>query len=216
MLELFILGVFAYLIGSIPTAVWVGKGFYEIDIRDYGSGNAGATNTFRVLGTGPGIAVLLMDMVKGCAAAGLVYLQHEITWVDQFHWVNLKLIYGGLAVLGHLYPIFADFRGGKGIATLFGVIVAIHYLPALACAAVFLTILLATRYVSLSSITAAIAFPILTVVVFQKDNPYFIAFGVCAAVLVLFTHQKNIKRLLLGSEGKANIYRKRKNRNAIR
>ncbi|MDZ4758020.1 MAG: glycerol-3-phosphate 1-O-acyltransferase PlsY [Bacteroidota bacterium] len=216
MLELILFGVFAYLIGSIPTAVWVAKGFYEIDIREYGSGNAGATNTFRVLGTGPGIVVLLIDMLKGCAAAGLVYLQHEITWVDSFHWVNLKLIYGGLAVLGHLYPIFANFRGGKGIATLFGVIVAIHYLPALACAAVFLTILLSTRYVSLSSITAAISFPILTIVVFQKDNPYFIAFGICAAVLVLFTHQKNIKRLLLGNESKANIYRKRRNRNAIR
>lgn len=201
-----VLAIAAYLLGSIPTAVWVGKVFFGIDIREYGSGNAGATNTFRVLGIKPGIAVLLVDMLKGMAAAGLVFLQQEynpITTHDQ--WVNLKLVYGGLAVVGHLYPVFAQFRGGKGIATLFGMIIAIHWLSATAIALIFLLILFSTRFVSLSSITAAISFPVFLLVVFQYDNIYFIAFGICTAILVLLTHQKNIKRLLAGVESKANL-----------
>lgn len=203
---LILLAVIAYLLGSIPTAVWVGKAFYHIDIREYGSGNAGASNTFRILGIKSGIFVMLIDVLKGLAAGGLVYLQHQYNPITtHYQWVNLKLIYGGLAVLGHLYPIFADFRGGKGIATLFGMILAIHWLSAVGIAGVFLIILFSTRFVSLSSITAAISFPILLLVVFQYDNPYFIAFGICSAILVLLTHQKNIKRLLTGIESKANI-----------
>ncbi|MBI3233100.1 MAG: glycerol-3-phosphate 1-O-acyltransferase PlsY [Bacteroidetes bacterium] len=200
------LAIIAYLLGSIPSAVWVGKAFYGIDVRDYGSGNAGATNVFRVLGVKPGILVMAMDMLKGLAAGGLVYLQHEYNPImNHYQWVNMKLIFGGLAVLGHLYPIFAGFRGGKGIATLFGMILAIHWYSAVGCAAIFLVILFSTRFVSLSSITAAISLPIFLLVVFQYDNPYFIAFGICAAILVLLTHQKNIKRLLKGAENKANI-----------
>ncbi len=204
-MNLILLGIFAYLLGSIPSAVIVGKVFYNIDVRDYGSGNAGATNTFRVLGVWPGIVVLILDMAKGCFAAGLVFLQIRYLPGYGYQWVNLKLIFGGLAVVGHLYPIFAGFRGGKGIATLLGMVIAIHYLSALACAGIFIAILMGTRYVSLSSILAAIAFPILLALVFQKDNPYFIAFAIATAFLVVATHQKNIKRLLTRTESKANI-----------
>jgi glycerol-3-phosphate acyltransferase PlsY len=204
-MELVLLGILAYLLGSIPNAVWVGKSFYNIDIREHGSGNAGATNVFRVLGKGPGVAVLLADMMKGVLAASLVYVQHRYNSDSGYVWVNLKLIYGGLAVLGHLYPVFANFRGGKGIATLFGMIIVIHYFSALACAGIFLIILFSTRYVSLSSILAAISFPVLVTVVFHKDNPYFIAFGICAAVTVILTHRKNITRLIARTESKANI-----------
>lgn len=209
MITILFLAVLAYLLGSIPSSVWIGKAFYDIDVRDYGSGNAGASNTFRILGVKPGIVVLLMDVLKGLLAGGLVYLQHEYNpYTTHFQWVNLKLVYGGLAVLGHLYPIFAEFKGGKGIATLFGMILAIHWLSAVGIAAIFLIILFSTRFVSLSSITAAISFPVSLLVVFQYDNPYYIAFGIGAAILVLLTHKKNIKRLLTGAESKANILKK--------
>lgn len=198
----------AYIIGSVPSSVWLGRRFYGVDVRDHGSGNAGATNTFRVLGKGPGVAVLALDVLKGMAASGLVFLQHRYGSTDQ-QWVNLKLLFGMAAVVGHLYPIFAGFRGGKGIATLFGMLLAIHWMSAVACLLVFLVILFATRYVSLSSMAAALAFPILTVGVFQKDNPYYIAFAVGAAVLVFLTHQKNIKRLVTGMENKARIFKHR-------
>lgn len=207
--ELIFLGVMAYLLGSIPSAVWIGKFGYGKDVRNFGSGNAGATNTFRILGTGPGILVLIFDVLKGLAAASLVYFQHRFSPDSGYQWVNLKLIYGFLAVLGHLYPVFAGFRGGKGIATLFGMVIGIHYFSALACAGIFLLILFSTRYVSLSSIIAAITFPLLVIVVFQKDNPYFIAFGFCAAALVVATHQKNIRRLLAGEENKAKLFKRK-------
>lgn len=207
-MNLILLGLLAYLIGSVPSSVWLGRRLYGIDVRDHGSGNAGATNTFRVLGKGPGTLVLLLDICKGMAASGLVFLQLRFGPQDQ-QWVNLKLIFGMIAVLGHLYPLFAGFRGGKGIATLFGMLIAIHWMSALACLLIFLVILFATRYVSLSSIAAALAFPILTVGVFQKDNPYYIAFAIAAAMLVLLTHQKNIKRLVTGVESKAPIFKNR-------
>lgn len=209
-MELFFILLFvicSYLLGSVPTAVWVGKAFYGVDIREYGSGNAGATNTFRVLGTKAGLIVFLIDFLKGFTAASLVHFFGTIEY-SSIRWVNIQLLFGISAVLGHIFPIFANFRGGKGIATLFGMVVAIHYLPALMCAALFALILLFTRYVSLSSITAVVFFPFLLVYVFREDAKLFIAFGITAAIMVILTHQKNIKRLLEGEESKANILRK--------
>ncbi|MDL5045146.1 glycerol-3-phosphate 1-O-acyltransferase PlsY [Oscillatoria amoena NRMC-F 0135] len=180
----------AYLLGSIPSAVWIGRAMYGIDVRDYGSGNAGATNTFRVLGKKAGSIVLLMDMLKGFFAAYLVNLTGVVPKDNPFKYVNLQLLYGLLAVVGHLFPIFAQFKGGKGIATLFGMIVCIDYQPALLCLAIFLFILFTTRYVSLGSILAAVSFPFLIVYVFHEKVPLFIAFGITAAFLVILTHQK--------------------------
>jgi len=204
--------ILSYLLGSVPTAVWVGKAFFGIDVRDYGSGNAGATNTFRVLGKKAGILVLLIDLMKGFTAASLVYFFGTID-PEGVRWVNIQLLFGISAVLGHIFPLFANFKGGKGIATLFGMVVAIHYAPALACCGIFILFLLATRYVSLSSIVAVVVFPLLLIYVFREDAKLLIAFGITAAIMVILTHQKNIKRLVNGEESKANILPKhRRNR----
>ena len=200
-----ILSIVAYLLGSIPRSVWVGKAYFGVDVRDYGSGNAGATNTFRVLGTQIGILVLFLDILKGVTAASLIhYLEFVPHGTDQF--INLQLLFGLLAVVGHIFPVFENFKGGKGIATLFGMLIGIHYVLALACVGLFIVVLLLTKYVSLSSILAAISFPIFTIFVFKRDEPLLIAFGIAAAVLVVLTHKKNITRLLNGEESKAKLF----------
>jgi glycerol-3-phosphate acyltransferase PlsY len=208
-LSVLCLAMLSYLLGSIPSAVWVGQAFYGIDVRDYGSGNAGATNTFRVLGKKAGVGVLLMDVIKGFTAACLVnYLPEVSPLIHKTQYINLQLLFGLSAVLGHLFPIFAGFKGGKGIATLFGMLIAIHFISAIACLAIFVFILFATRFVSLSSISAAIVFPIQLIWIFKRHEPLFIAFGVCAALLVILTHRKNINRLLTGNENKARLLRR--------
>lgn len=199
-------GIIAYVIGSIPSSVWIGKSYFGKDVRDYGSGNAGATNTFRVLGTQAGIVVLLLDILKGVTAASLIlYIPSVSHGTDQY--VNLQLLFGILAVVGHIFPVFENFNGGKGIATLFGMLIGIHYLLAVACVALFVVVLLLTRYVSLSSILATISFPIFTIYIFHRDEPLLIAFGVAAALMVVITHKKNIVRLLNGEESKAKLFR---------
>ncbi|AXY74249.1 glycerol-3-phosphate 1-O-acyltransferase [Paraflavitalea soli] len=205
--------VIAYLIGSIPTAVWVSKGFFGVDIREYGSGNAGATNTFRVLGSRWGTFVMIMDVLKGVAATSLyLLLPFYANSVNEWDRTNLMVGLGLAAVLGHIFPIWADFRGGKGVATLFGMILAIQPLVAVCCVGVFLLVLYLTRFVSLSSILASIAFAVLILFIFNEKEPLYRAFAIAVALLVVLTHQKNITRLLRGSESKVPIlkYRDRK------
>jgi acyl phosphate:glycerol-3-phosphate acyltransferase len=197
----------SYLIGSMASAVWIGKGFYGIDVRDYGSGNAGATNTFRVLGKKAGFTVLALDVLKGMTAASLVKLLGNID-PESHRYVNLQLLFGMSAVLGHVFPVFENFKGGKGIATLLGMVVAIHYQLALASLGIFIVILSTTSYVSLSSILAAVAFPIFSIFVFHQTERLFIAFGIITAFLVVLTHQKNIRKLVNGTENKARIFRR--------
>src|SRR6202000_2445592 len=146
--------ILAYLCGSIPTAVWIGLAFFGVDVREYGSGNAGATNTFRVLGKKAGIPVMLIDILKGFTATKLVVFIGIFTTggPHAVSYINIELALGIAAVMGHLFPIFAGFRGGKGIATLFGMILAVNLPAALLCVSVFIVVLLITRYVSLSSI----------------------------------------------------------------
>ena len=200
------LGIIAYVIGSIPSSIWIGKSYFGKDVRDFGSGNAGATNTFRVLGKRAGIIVLLLDILKGVTAASLIlYMPSVSHGTDQY--VNLQLLFGILSVVGHIFPVFENFNGGKGIATLFGMLIGIHYILAVACVALFIIVLLLTRYVSLSSILATISFPILTIYIFNRDEPLFIAFGIAAALMVVITHKKNIVRLLNGEETKANLFK---------
>jgi acyl phosphate:glycerol-3-phosphate acyltransferase len=186
------------------SSVWIGKLLYGIDVRDYGSGNAGATNTFRVLGKKAGFSVLFLDVFKGFAAASLVVFLPFLE-PDSVRYVNIQLLFGLLSVFGHIFPIFGNFKGGKGIATLLGMVIGIHYLSALVCIALFAVILLLTKYVSLSSIIAALSFPLFLIFLFKSDEPLFVAFGISAAILVILTHQKNIKRLVSGNENKANI-----------
>lgn len=203
--------ILAYLIGSIPTSVWVSRSFFGIDIRDYGSGNAGATNTFRVLGKQWGTFVMVMDMLKGLASVKLAYLLPFYLDHDMAR-TNLQIGLGMAAVLGHIFPIWADFRGGKGVATLFGLVLGISPWTALSCVGVFLLVLYLTRFVSLSSILASVAFPIFILVIFNVDNDAYRVFAVAVALMVILTHQKNISRLLKGSESKVPILRHRDKR----
>lgn len=201
----------AYLIGSVPTSVWVSKSFFNIDIRDYGSGNAGATNTYRVLGPRWGTFVMVIDMLKGIVAVKLALLLPEYA-DSEINLQNLQTGLGLAAVVGHIFPIWADFRGGKGVATLFGLVLGISPWTALSCVGIFSLVLYLTRFVSLSSILASIAFPIFILVIFNVDNPAYRVFAIAVALMVLLTHQKNIGRLLRGDESKVPILKHRDRR----
>ena len=203
--------VVAYMIGSIPTSVWVSRFFYGIDIREYGSGNAGATNSFRVMGPRLGTLVMIVDMLKGFAAVKLAYfLPFYVD--DEFARTGFQIGLGLAAVLGHIFPLWADFRGGKGVATLFGLVLGISPWSAIGCVGIFLFVLYLTRFVSLSSILASIAFPVFILVIFNVDNPAYRVFAIAVALLVVLTHQKNISRLLRGSESKVPILKYRDRR----
>jgi acyl phosphate:glycerol-3-phosphate acyltransferase len=199
----------AYLIGSIPSAVWIGKWFYRVDVREHGSGNSGATNTFRVLGKKAGIPVLLMDVCKGWASVMMAFWATEAPPHSQ-DFVNIQIVLGVAAVVGHIFPVFAAFRGGKGIATLFGVILAVHPYACLIAAGVFLIVFIATNYVSLGSISAGISFPFIIIFFFGHDIvPSMVVFSCLVAILILITHQKNIERLLRREESKIFLVKKK-------
>ena len=193
--------VLAYLAGSIPSAVWAGKLFHGIDVREHGSGNAGATNTVRVLGWKTGIPVLIFDLFKGWLAVMLPEFLDAAPEGSEPMMV-LQIVCGMAAILGHVFPFFAGFRGGKGVATTFGVLLALHPLLTLTCAGIFLLVLFISGYVSLSSMTAVAMFPILLVTVFRTPSTLLIMFSIVVAVAVIITHAKNIRRLLRGEEKK--------------
>jgi glycerol-3-phosphate acyltransferase PlsY len=205
--------ILAYLLGSIPTAVWIGQYFYKIDVREYGSGNAGATNTFRVLGKKAGIPVMCIDILKGFSATNLAYLSilgmpsavnnHSVVFT------NYELALGVTAVMGHLFPIFAGFRGGKGVATLCGMVLAVNLQAALLCVIVFIIVLLITKYVSLSSIVASFTYLIGVTFVYPVSVRSVVIYGMCICVLILVTHQKNIERLIRGRESKVNLFKRK-------
>ncbi len=199
-----LLYLLAYLIGSIPTAVWIGKVFYKIDVREFGSGNAGATNTFRVLGKKAGIPVLLIDILKAFASVNLVL------FADAQDNIPMKVTLGIIAVIGHIFPIYAGFRGGKGIASLLGVVLALHPLGALMSLCLFIVLLSITHYVSLSSIISAISFPLWLIFVFGVSDPSLLLFAITIAALVLVSHQKNIERLIRKEESKIYIIKRKK------
>lgn len=215
----FIIGVgcvVAYLMGSIPTAVWYGQGFFGVDVRRHGSGNAGATNVFRVLGKRAGTVVMLVDVLKGYTAAMLAALLGYATILTHTDVLTFKIVFGLLAVMGHLYPVFAQFKGGKGVASLLGMMLAIHPEMALVCIGIFLLVVIASHYVSLGSILAALAFPVLLLLrIFgEQESPLLIVFGFIVFLMVVLTHQKNIGRLLRGQENRTVLIRLRKKRDA--
>lgn len=205
-------GVLAYLMGSFSSAVWIGKWFYNTDVREHGSGNAGATNTIRVLGTKAGVIVMVLDIIKAWGAVMLAHLFAIDTW-SEAQLVDYKIVVGSLAVLGHVFPVFTGFKGGKGVASLVGVIIALFspYIFLLVLAW-FLTVFILTRYVSLASITASVFFAVLAIFVFQEQNMYLIILSALIAVFVPLTHHKNIKRLLKGEESKLSFAKNKKNR----
>jgi len=202
--------IVAYLLGAIPTAVWVGQAYYGIDVRQHGSGNAGATNTFRVLGKKPGAFVMLVDILKGWAATSLANFLVMLEVISPEKLVLFKIIMGILAVIGHIFPVYVGFKGGKGVATLMGMVLAIQPVAALICLGIFIVVLLVFKYVSLGSMLAAVAFPLLLLLPrFHPDEPLLIVFGFILSLLVILTHKKNINRLLQGQESKVYILKKK-------
>ena len=200
----------AYLIGAFPSAVWLGRTFHNTDVREYGSGNAGATNTFRTLGPKAGIPVLLMDILKGWIAVNLVYFVTDNQLMSDERCFELKLAFGIAAVIGHLFPVYTGFRGGKGIATMLGFMIGIYWQAALLSALVFILTFLISKYVSLSSIIASLAFPFIVIVILgmNNTNSSLIIFSIFVPILSLITHQKNIERLIRREENKAKFGKK--------
>jgi len=199
-MEVLLLLIVAYLLGSIPTSVWIGKYFYGIDIREHGSGNAGATNTFRVLGKKPGIIVLLIDIIKGSLAVSLSYIFEDSLPANEF--VDIEIGLAIAAVFGHIFPVFAGFRGGKGVATLLGATVIITPISCAFALVVFLIVLFSTRYVSLSSMLAGISYPIILHFILNNQQKTLTIYSILIAVLLIITHRKNIRRLLSKTESK--------------
>ena len=195
----------AYLVGSIPSAIWVSKWFFGVDVRDYGSNNAGATNTFRVIGKFAGFSVLFLDILKGWVSVKILTTYFFSSALHQDAFINMQLAIGISAVLGHVFPVYEQFQGGKGVATLMGIILAINFPAAIGCVIIFLLIFLVTNFVSLGAITAAFFFPIFTIFVLKSESPSLIYFSIFISILVILTHKKNIERLLSGSESKMSI-----------
>ena len=211
-LSIFLAIVAAYLLGSIPTAVWYGRRFFDTDVRDYGSGNAGATNTFRVLGKRAGTVVLLIDILKGSAATMLAFGLLHVGVIPSGTITEYKLLLGLVAVMGHVFPVYTNFKGGKGVATLLGMTLSAELWVALVCVAIFLVSLYLTKYVSLSALLATLSFPLLVWLVppFVTDEPLLIVFGFVMFAVLALTHKKNIVRLAHGTESRTYLFSSRR------
>jgi acyl phosphate:glycerol-3-phosphate acyltransferase len=199
----------AYLIGSIPWAVWLSKSLYGIDVRTEGSKNAGATNTFRVLGKKAGVAVLLLDVAKGVAVGASAYaVRHNFNDLEHFRLLQVSLAL--IATLGHVYPLFANFKGGKGVATLTGAMFFIFPEAALVGAAVFLAVFLISKFISLSSMSAAVALASAACIIYRLDYLPLVTVIWLVPLLVIYTHRANIKRLREGNENKMYLIRNKR------
>ncbi len=164
--------IMAYLIGSVPTAVWYGRYFHGIDVREHGSGNAGATNTLRVLGKKAGIIVMIIDIIKGWLGTSISLIFWHAGYLTEDNYVIAQIVFGIVSVVGHIFPLYAGFKGGKGVATLFGMVLAIHLPAALISTGVFLIVFIISRYVSLGSMLSALAFPVVLLIpFFRPESP---------------------------------------------
>ena len=209
--------IIAYLLGSIPSAVWIGKKYYGIDIREHGSKNAGTTNMLRVLGRRAAAPVFALDFLKGFVAVSLISLLKHDQFIcgggDTFYLDLIKILAVVTAVVGHIFPIFAGFRGGKGVATLIGAVTGMYPLIALLCFGVWLIILMCTHYVSLSSMIGGCFFPVFTLIFPETNSSIpFIVFSFIIAIMLIITHRKNIKRLREGTESKIYVWKTKKQR----
>ncbi len=195
--------VVAYLCGSIPNAVWIGKRFWGIDVREHGSKNAGSTNVLRVLGRKAALPVFILDILKGFVAVSIMGLISSVAPVSENTLISLKIVAVFAAVLGHIFPIFAQFKGGKGVATLVGSIAAVHPPLVLICFAVWFIVLAISHYVSLASMVTGCLFPIITIALpATRSITPLVIFSIVTAILLVLTHRKNIGRLLNGTESK--------------
>lgn len=213
--------VISYLIGSIPTSLLITRWVKGVDIRNYGSGNAGGTNVSRVLGWKYGVLVILLDALKGASAVILVARLHygsmpfqNATPFDDFTLV--QIIAGVSAVIGHIWTIFAGFRGGKGIATALGMLLFIITIDMLIAIAVFLLVVMLTKYISLGSILGAVSVPLVLMVrenFFNVDIPGYgtlLPFTIGISLLILYTHRANLSRLAAGKENQVKLFKKNK------
>ncbi|MDA0194220.1 MAG: glycerol-3-phosphate 1-O-acyltransferase PlsY [Bacteroidetes bacterium] len=197
----------AYLLGSFPTSVWFGKYYFKIDILKHGSGNPGATNTFRVLGRRAGTIVLLGDILKGAIATTLAVFLLRLDFIYPDELLRFRLLFGVFAVVGHIFSVFLNFKGGKGVATLLGVTLAIAPEGAAISIAIFVTVLMISKYVSVGSIVAALAFPLTLILLpaLRPDDPILIVYGFLLTIVIIWTHRMNIRRLIKGEENKTNL-----------
>lgn len=207
----------AYLLGSVPSAVWIGKRYYGVDIRECGSKNAGTTNMLRVLGKRAAIPVFAIDFIKGFVAVSIMSLMQYDGNISPIWLINLKIIAVFIAVLGHIFPVFAHFRGGKGVATLIGAVTGIQPNIALFCFVVWVLVVMVSHYVSLASIIAGCCFPLFVTIFsgsiyrrYGDTSVSFIIFSIVVAVMLIWTHRKNIERLCAGTESKTYIWKPRK------
>ncbi len=199
--------IIAYLLGSIPNAVWYGKLFFGMDVREHGSGNAGATNTLRTLGNKAGFVVFFLDILKGFLATNLVVLLKDIVPQSE-EYFQVQMLLGAFAVIGHIYPVFAKFKGGKGIATLVGVLSAMDFRLILLLLVTFIIIVSITRFISVGSMISAILSPIYVGLLYNWQQQSFLYFCLLIALLVVYTHRANIKRLIAGNENKFTFSKK--------
>lgn len=198
--EIILFGIGAYVLGSIPTAVWIGKWFYNTDVREQGSGNAGFSNALRVFGPKVGIPVLIIDIAKGFAAVKLA----SLTFLEEGS-LALQLvpvIYGILAFIGHLVPILARFKGGKGVATGLGMILALFPMGAALGIGVFLIVIFSFRMMSLGSMLGSISLPITVFLTYKTEEPVLLIFSLFISLMILYTHRSNIKRIIQGTENR--------------
>ena len=203
----------AYLLGSIPSAVWIGKMLYGIDVRQHGSGNAGATNVIRVMGYKAGIPVMLFDVFKGWLAVQLA-VWIPVPGLSSEMLIYLRIGMGFAAVLGHVFPVYVGFKGGKGVGTIAGVGISLFPLAILLVLVVFILVLVITHYVSLASVLASLVFPLVVFFIIGERNPGLIGLSLVVAVFIPATHRKNIQRLLKGEERKFD-FRRKKNKEEI-
>ena len=188
----FCLIILSYFFGAIPSGVWIGKIFKNIDVRDYGSKNSGATNSYRILGAKLGVIVLVMDILKGFVPL-YIASKFDLKYND-------LVILGLVAILAHTFSCFISFKGGKGVATSLGVFLFLAPVITLILLVIFILVAYFTRYISLASITAAFLLPIFTF--FTHRDSYLFALSVIIAIFVIYRHKTNISRLLSGTENK--------------
>jgi acyl-phosphate glycerol 3-phosphate acyltransferase len=200
-MNIILLFLAAYLLGSIPSGVWIGKLFFKKDIRQFGSGNTGTTNTFRVLGKKAGIIVMAMDILKGTLATSLPMI---------FHVTSINPLWFGVgAIIGHTFPIFAGFKGGKAVATSAGMLLAYQPLFFIYSCAIFAIVLFLSSMVSLTSIVAAslitistFVVPFFAPVILAQQDWLLSAIAIAVTLFIFYRHKDNIKRIKDGTESK--------------
>ena len=207
MIAIALVVVVSYLLGSVPTSIIVGRLFFGKDLREIGSGNAGGTNAFRAFGWKGGVPTILVDIGKGAAATLLVsQLPAALSLAASVPTEVLRILAGCAAVIGHIWTVFAGFRGGKGVATAAGMIASLYPIALLVSAGVFAIALFSTGIASVASLTAAILFPVVLVVLkalgVSTVSPILFWFSLPVVLLIVFTHRANIRRLIAGTENR--------------